>query len=268
MAQTVKQPPLDLLSSSLAEAQINLDSYNDEDEEDGEYEEEDDIELDIPPGDGQLKSSTPSVTHISTDPSVSTRPGMAEVLREETAKDGTRILTVSNPASSQQESLLAHSNHLVSLPSQLTRSSAISSTTSSSPFVAVQEVMRTPLLKAPTNIISVLPQAQITLSHKPSQPQSNVLPIAVSVDKSPSIITLKIDELTPKAGIDEPVIVNSVVDSLTTPSGDACVVQAETCVSLQPDDNGSSKCPSLALSPALITEELSVGKMCKCVFSI
>ncbi|KAK0049500.1 BRCA2-interacting transcriptional repressor EMSY isoform X2 [Biomphalaria pfeifferi] len=239
MAQTVKQPPLDLLSSSLAEAQINLDSYNEE--EDGEYEEEDDIDLDIPPGDGQLKSSTPSVTHISTDPSVSTRPGMAEVLREETAKDGTRILTVSNPASSQQESLLAHSNHLVSLPSQLTRSSAISSTTSSSPFVAVQEVMRTPLLKANSNIISVLPQAQITLSHKPSQPQSNVLPIAVSVDKSPSIITLKIDELTPKAGIDEPVIVNqNVVDSLATPSGDTCVVQAETCVSLQPDDNGST----------------------------
>ncbi|KAH9514629.1 hypothetical protein Btru_023128 [Bulinus truncatus] len=236
--QQVKPAQLDLLSSSLAEAQINLDSYNEEDEgEEEEYdeeEEEEDIDLETPSNDGQLQAPPGS------------RPGMAEVLREETAKDGTRILTVSNPASSQQDSVTAHSNHLVSLPSQLTRSSSISSSVSSvssspsSTFVPVQETIRAPIIKAPGNTISVLPQAQITVSHKPSQLHPSVLPIAVSVEKSNSIIALKIDDLSQKALVDDHYVHNSESDSCPAPPVEAEDVPTEATVALLQEDLGST----------------------------
>ncbi|XP_035828327.1 BRCA2-interacting transcriptional repressor EMSY isoform X2 [Aplysia californica] len=194
------QPPLDLLSSSLAEAQIDLDPFS---------EDNSNSSTSVIESQGQLSGS--SAGHIGGETAVNSRPGMAEVLREETAKDGTRILTVSNPASSQQEVAVAPhgSSQLVSLPSQLTRSTSLPSThsstspspsqsTASSMFIPVQDVAR-PAVKtnASVSIIPHVPQQQQQPlpSLKPI-PQPSVMPIAVSVEPSPSVITFKLDDLT------------------------------------------------------------------------
>ncbi|CAG5122833.1 unnamed protein product, partial [Candidula unifasciata] len=206
---SLTHPPLDLLSSSLAEAQINLDSFNDDDDE---YEEEDDLEDDSnDQGLDEAQTHLPVALggQIIGEPVVATRPGMAEVLREETAKDGTRILTVSNPASSQQEVAVIHSNMLVSLPSQLSRSSSLppsvaASSSLSSPasaYITIQEVTRAAMSKAPATV-SVVSHGPAATCQK-SNSQTSVLPIAVSVEPSPSVITLKLDDLTNRTEPDE-----------------------------------------------------------------
>ncbi|BFZ06169.1 hypothetical protein BsWGS_09208 [Bradybaena similaris] len=206
---SLNHPPLDLLSSSLAEAQINLDSFNDDDDD---YEEEDDLDDDNNDQDeGQTHLPLALGGQIINESVVAPRPGMAEVLREETAKDGTRILTVSNPASLQQEAAVIHSNLLVSLPSQLSRSSTLppsmaasASSSSSSPasaYITIQEVARTALGKTPTSV-SLVSHAPATTCQK-SNSQTSILPIAVSVESSPSVITLKLDDLTNRTEQDE-----------------------------------------------------------------
>ncbi|XP_059177445.1 BRCA2-interacting transcriptional repressor EMSY-like isoform X2 [Physella acuta] len=234
---TVTQP-IDLLSSSLAEAQINLDSYNEEEEEEEDYDDEgDDAYNDMP-----VHSPVTNVGHILGD-AVSSRPGMAEVLREETAKDGTRILTVTNPASQQTESIVTHGNLLVSLPSQLSRStslpstaSSVSSSPSSSSFISVQEVNRPIVNKPQSNFISVLPQ--VASSTTPST-QTNALPVSVTGEPSASVITLKLDELTSqRVGIEEDEQVISQHDnsgSTLSGTGDMHDSVTESCTSLHED---------------------------------
>lgn len=74
---SLTHPPLDLLSSSLAEAQINLDSFND----DEDYDEDRDLEDET---DREIDESTSSVGQIIGEPVITSRSGMAEVLMEET----------------------------------------------------------------------------------------------------------------------------------------------------------------------------------------
>jgi len=165
----------------LAEAEIDLDPFTE------------DTNSNSSAAEGQSHGTGSSSVGEAT---MSNRPGMAEVLREETAKDGTRILTVSNPASLQQEPLPAiHSTQLVSLPSQLTRPASLPSlspTQTGTAFVLSQETSK-PIVKSTTGV-GVLPHS-ISSSVKTSS-QPNVLPIAVSVEPSPNVITFKLEDLT------------------------------------------------------------------------
>ncbi|RUS70094.1 hypothetical protein EGW08_022143 [Elysia chlorotica] len=273
-------PPLDLLSSSLAQAQINFQEEEDEDEEGGnrddasrgnnhsdeaesgqldaepagdeDYDDYDDeiVADDLGPSEGKADQRFPSSASLSDSCGAggAGRPGMAEVLREETAKDGTLILTVSNPASSQPEisvpvsstsvtisalpafpSVPASSLHagpvLVSLPSQLSRTPAPPIT---SPQAHSQQQLYSVLdpqphashasqtgqvvtvgTKAailPSPVVGLLPASLpsaptrgASTTNSPSEHLAQpvgVLPIAVSVEPSGSVITFNLDDLS------------------------------------------------------------------------
>jgi hypothetical protein len=79
----VTHPQLDLLSNSLAEAQINLGSFDDDDDDDDDYEKEDVLDNDAVQG---LDLSTSALSQTIDEPVITSRPGMAEVLHEETGK--------------------------------------------------------------------------------------------------------------------------------------------------------------------------------------
>ncbi|GFO11518.1 chromosome 11 open reading frame 30 [Plakobranchus ocellatus] len=284
---------LDLLSSSLAQAEINFQDQEDEDEEaegnvndamdneaaeDENYEDYDDVdEDDIEPLEGETSHAFQATSlGEAACASGAGRPGMAEVLREETAKDGTLILTVSNPASSQPEicvsvsstipvpappfssasssSASLHGPLLVSLPSQLSRVPVPVALTVSQPqaqqpasnvghFYSVLEsqpanqpgsatgVSSKPVNPSqglgvlPANEAASLPATALRPATSPSlgQPtaqQVGVLPIAVSVEPSGSVIAFNLDDLTSQQVL---------------PQGDA-----ETNTDIQQDDLGSA----------------------------
>ncbi|GFS10321.1 transcription factor AP-2 epsilon, partial [Elysia marginata] len=278
-------PALDLLSSSLAQAQINFqdqldeeegeeeeenDSHNENDNPDEEvddenknYEDYDDEGVDDGVDRGEVKAdlefqqSVAGVSDTTTCAGGAGRPGMAEVLREETAKDGTLILTVSNPASSQPEicvpvssttttlaitptsfsSVPLSSHHhqnpvLVSLPSQLSRAppapaiitpqvahltSSGSHSGGQGQFYSVLDSQSANPAKAaslPSPALGILPAVEIAnlpstgplrvvstpsaveQQQQSGQQQVGVLPIAVSVEPSGSVITFNLDDLT------------------------------------------------------------------------
>lgn len=249
-APVKSHPPLDLLSSSLAEAQINFQEQIEEEEtdshnynmssqvddeltyEDYDSDSEDGIDgaTDGNPDQGfQPVTSVPDVACASG----AGRPGMAEVLSEETAKDGTLILTVSNPASSQPEisvplssttltippapfsSSVSLSNHqgplLVSLPSQLSRTPApaiippqvhtlqLPTSGTHNQFYSVSDSQldnpTTQGNKAPSLPIGEVSSPQASQGEQPGQ-TLDVLPIAVSVEPSESVITFNLDDLS------------------------------------------------------------------------
>ncbi|KAK3754188.1 hypothetical protein RRG08_028153 [Elysia crispata] len=265
-------PPLDLLSSSLAQAQINLQDHDHEDDAGGDadmdnnngeeqvdtepahnenYEDYDEVgeeNIDFPEGKADQRFQSASGIP-DTCAGGAGRPGMAEVLMEETAKDGTLILTVSNPASSQPEltvpvsstsltippppfssvpSSLHQGPMLVSLPSQLSRAPAPAIITphvhtqqhsisvGHNQFYSVLDSQHTnqtvsgskaPILPTPAVgllpavDVASLPNAPLRVTSTPSSgehpaQQVGVLPIAVSVEPSGSVITFNLDDLS------------------------------------------------------------------------